>query len=223
MRHYSLLLLLLLPMLASAQNLQLHYDAATSHHQQRKLITSTLEMYKPDSLGSTFLFVDFNYSPDNSAAQLAYFEIARNISLPHTTLQLQFGYNGGLLVVLPSVGIQITPAWLAGIALPYHHKQLHLGASLLYRYESKPAQSHNLHFTGVWSWNSPKQRITLSGFIDIWTTTNEHQLVILTEPQLWFNLSKHFALGSEFEISRGFLAPDTNWYFYPTLGLKYTW
>ena len=55
---------------ASAQNVQLFYDT------ERECKTTTIEMFKPDSFGSTFFFADFDYSPKVSGA---YWEIAREL------------------------------------------------------------------------------------------------------------------------------------------------
>src|SRR5665648_1111147 len=40
-----------------AQNVQLHYDIG----KDRKYLTSTVEMFKPDKWGSTFFFIDMDY------------------------------------------------------------------------------------------------------------------------------------------------------------------
>ena len=45
---------------AQAQNTQLFYDAG------RGCATSTVEMFRPDAGGSTFFFIDFDYSPKAS-------------------------------------------------------------------------------------------------------------------------------------------------------------
>lgn len=58
MKNLFLGILLSFPVILSAQNLQLHYDFG----QDRKFFTSTLEMFKPDTLGSTFWFVDFDFN-----------------------------------------------------------------------------------------------------------------------------------------------------------------
>lgn len=56
-----------------AQNLQVFYDTG------RGCVTSTVEMFRPDGGGSTFFFVDFDYSPNAVGA-------ARNrIHLYHRT------------------------------------------------------------------------------------------------------------------------------------------
>ena len=59
---------------ASAQNVQLHYDLG------RNIATTTVEMFKPDAGGSTFLFVDLDYSPKVSGA---YWEISREFCFWH--------------------------------------------------------------------------------------------------------------------------------------------
>lgn len=41
----------------NAQNVQLHYDIG------RSCATSTVEMFRADGAGSTFFFVDLDYSP----------------------------------------------------------------------------------------------------------------------------------------------------------------
>ena len=62
---------------AKSQNVQLHYDLGEG----RNFFTSTVEMFRPDSWGSTFFFIDMDYSSDTrnvtNGVSLAYWEIAR--------------------------------------------------------------------------------------------------------------------------------------------------
>ena len=53
---------------AQGQNVQLHYDT------NRDIVTSTVEMFRADNCGSTFFFIDLDYSPKVSGA---YWEISR--------------------------------------------------------------------------------------------------------------------------------------------------
>ena len=55
---------------ALAQNVQVLYDT------QRGWVTSTVEMFHPDSFGSTYFFVDLDASPLVSGA---YWEISREL------------------------------------------------------------------------------------------------------------------------------------------------
>jgi hypothetical protein len=50
-------MLMLVSSNAVAQNIQVHYDFG------REMVTTTVEMFKPDAGGSTFFFVDMDYSP----------------------------------------------------------------------------------------------------------------------------------------------------------------
>ena len=57
-----------MPSKTSAQNIQLHHDI------DRNATTTTVEMFRPDAAGSTFFFIDLDYSPKVSGA---YWEISR--------------------------------------------------------------------------------------------------------------------------------------------------
>ena len=55
-----------------AQNIQLHYDFGRSLYdkdlQGRPLLTSTVEKFHPDTWGSTYFFVDMDYTSEGVAA-----------------------------------------------------------------------------------------------------------------------------------------------------------
>lgn len=76
---------------AVGQNLQLHYDF------DRRSVTSTVEMFRADGSGSTFFFVDLDYSPKVTGA---YWEIARELCFwkesKASWLSVHVEYNGGL-------------------------------------------------------------------------------------------------------------------------------
>ena len=96
MKIFSLFLMLLVGAPAFAQNLQVHYDFG----ENRNYITSTLEMFKPTDAGAWFWFVDFDYDSDRGSANLAYWEIARYLTLPVLDNQLsaKLEYNDGLVI-----------------------------------------------------------------------------------------------------------------------------
>ena len=77
--------------ITKAQNVQLLYDTG------RNCMTSTVEMFRPDSLGSTYFFVDMDYSPKVSGA---YWEISRELCFwkdtPVSWLSVHIEYNGGM-------------------------------------------------------------------------------------------------------------------------------
>ena len=100
-----------------AQNLQVHYDFGKT----RKLVTSTVEMFKPDKWGSTFFFIDMNYDVNNGKTMsLAYWEIARGIKLGKSPFAAHVEYNGGFgqFNMGSSYGAyQINDAWLTVLTI----------------------------------------------------------------------------------------------------------
>ena len=221
-------LLILLSLSLSAQNLQLHYDFGEG----RQYLTSTLEMFKPDDFGATFWFVDIDYNDGNSAnsAAMAYWEIARYITLPFlknspalSKLSATVQYNDGL-----NTFGGFGSVWLGGVSCPIDLKVITINTDLLYRHAEK--QPGNFQLTLVWFKSFCNEKLVFTGFMDIWGQENfdgdaggtDAQLVLLSEPQLWFNVSTHLALGGEVEISRNLIyAAGDAWKFMPTLGLKW--
>ena len=75
--YLFLIAILMLPITgALAQNLQIHYDFTSD----RNYVTTTFEMFKPDDWGSTFMFIDYDYS-NSSSASLTYMEIERDTKI----------------------------------------------------------------------------------------------------------------------------------------------
>ena len=69
-----LTLLLVIAVGIKAQNVQLHYDFGGALYDKdlhgRPVLTTTVEMFKPDKWGSTFIFIDMDYS--SKGVQAAY-------------------------------------------------------------------------------------------------------------------------------------------------------
>ena len=221
-------LLIFLSLNLSAQNLQLHYDFG----EKRQYLTSTLEMFKPDDFGATFWFVDIDYCDGVSAnsASMAYWEIARYITLPFlknsgafNKLSATIQYNDGLNTY-GSFG----SVWLAGISYPLDLKIITVSTDVLLRKAENRDPSYQLTF--VWFKPFIDGKLVFTGFMDIWGQDNHDgdadetnsQIVLLAEPQLWYNVTKNLAIGSEIEISRNFIyGGGSDLKIMPTLGLKW--
>lgn len=209
--------ILLLTVLLPAQNLQLHYDFGEG----RKYVTSTLEMFNPDDYGSTFFFVDFNY--DANGVQEGYWEIARDISFWKAPLTLHVEYNGGLNALVP---LQFNNAYLLGSAYAWNSAGYSSGFTLqaMYKYIQKNVSPHNFQLTGVWYLNFLNDKFSFTGFADFWRERQDFigtQFIFMTEPQLWYNVNKYFAIGGETEFGYNF-GGNPGWKICPTLGLKWT-
>lgn len=193
-----------------AQNVQLHYDLG----KDRNYLTSTVEMFKPDKYGSTFLFVDMDYGAgDVKGVSLAYWEIARTLSFWKGPVAAHIEYNGGFLQWKSGDlggAVTINDAWLAGPEYVYNNKDFTRGFALqaLYKYiQGKHDASFQL--TGVWYVHFLSNKMTFSGFADFWREDNVFEnvtteYVFLTEPQLWYNFTKNFSFGTEIELGNNF-------------------
>jgi hypothetical protein len=217
----------------SAQNIQTHYDFG----KDRKYVTTTVEMFKPDKLGNTFFFIDFDYGSNGveNSPSLAYFEIARCLKLGKSPFSWHGEYNGGLFNS-NGTGNNISNAWLTGIDYSWNAKDFSKGFSLKALYKNiantTDGKPNNFQLTAVWYLDFAKGKMRFSGFADFWreghmvssdgwATASEKTFIFLSEPQLWYNLNAHFALGTEFEFSNNFAGHD-GFMVNPTLAVKWT-
>ena len=234
MRHlYRIALVLLLTTLgAQAQNIQLHYDLGKQLYSKeqatRPALTSTVELFRPDSWGNTFFFVDMNYAQEG--VNSAYWEIAREFNLAKTPLALHLEYNGGL-----SNQFSFNNAYLAGLTYAWNQSDYQAGFTFtpMYKYLARQERPHSFQLTSTWYLHLAGGKLSFTGFADLWgdrhLVTGKNALVFLTEPQLWMNLNKfagvdpkfNLSVGTEWEISHNFAVLDTT-IINPTLALKWT-
>jgi hypothetical protein len=214
-----------------AQNIQMHYDFGSSLYSRdygmRPRLTSTVEMFKPDAWGSTFFFIDMDYTNDGITG--AYWEIARELRFGKPSpISLHVEYNGGLTSLFP-----FQNAWLGGLTYTYDSKDYQRGFSLsaLYKYIQRHGEPHNFQLTGVWYLHFGRNGIcTFSGFADWWRErTDAGDFIFMAEPQCWVNLNRikgvpdafRLSIGSEAELTNNF-SLHRGFYAIPTLALKWT-
>ena len=238
MKHIVFLLAVSLSPFISAQNLQLHYDFGKQEDGlKRHYYVGTFEYFRPDTLGYTFLFTDFEFNaPDKPrGASLGYFELSRTFSFPGLrdmpvvkNLLFHIEYNDGN-VIFPADdsttgGANLYNSWLAGPEYAVMLGDLSLNAMVLYKY-IRDSSGPDAQFTLVWFYPLWKNRFSLSGYIDIWSQDdfgNEKKIaVVYAEPQVWFNLVRHLSVGSEWKISKNFIEGSKRVEIFPTLGVKW--
>ena len=216
----------------NAQNIQLHYDFGRNIYPDqedgRQKVTITVEQFKADKWGSWYYFVDLDLS--RKFFKSAYTEISREFSFGSgSPFAAHVEYDGGLSEAAGS----FQQAALLGAAYNGHSADFSKtwSVQLLYKRYFKSydySRAYNsAQLTGVWGLNFAQNKCTFSGFIDFWRgeKANGHgQLVILTEPQFWYNFTPHFSVGSEIEISNNFiynLYDDKTFFINPTLAVKW--
>ena len=206
---------------ATAQNVQLHYDFASSLHddlKDRPELRTTVEMERFDKWGNTYLSVDMTY--DNDQMQFSYFEISRDLKFWDGPFAIHAEYNGGMK--------NISDAWLGGLTYTSGNLDGTRGYSVsaLYKHICHHDHPHNFQLTGVWGMSLFDGWCSFSGFADFWSEGST--LVFLSEPQFWVNLNKikgwekiNLSLGGEVEFSNNFGGMD-GFYTRPAVGAKWT-
>lgn len=218
---------------AQAQNIQLHYDFGrniyTGEEANRQKVTVTLEQFKADQWGSWYYFVDVDLS--RHFTESAYTEISREINLgKDLPFAAHVEYDGGL-----SKTGSFQQAGLIGGAYNGHTADFSKTWSVQLMYKQYFKSYDNTHsyasaqLTGVWGMNFLNDKLRFAGFIDFWRgeKANGHGcMVILSEPQLWYNITPNLAVGTEWEFSNNFVfnsdpTSDKTFFFNPTLALKW--
>ena len=219
---------------AQAQDIQLHYDFGrniyTGEEAGRQKVTLTVEQFKADQWGSWYYFVDFDLS--SHFVESAYTEISREFKLgKQSPFAAHVEYDGGL-----SRSMSFQQAALAGIAYNGHNADFSKtwSVQLLYKQFFKSYEDTHSYasaqLTGVWGLNFMNKKLTFSGFIDFWRGEKADRhgcLVVLSEPQFWYNFTDHFSLGTEWEFSNNFIyntdpSSTKTFFLNPTIAAKWT-
>ena len=245
MKHFfSTLALVATTVAAPAQNVQLHYDLGHSLNNDlgnRPSVTTTVEMFKPDTWGSTYLFTDIDYQRDGVAG--AYWEIAREFNVTkNKQWAFHVEYNGGLNSDEDTWNAtRFQHAVLAGGAWNWHSADFSRTFSVqaLWKYYFKNRHYGARPFNGfqlteVWGIQFAKGFCTFSGFCDLWYDPSANgKWIVISEPQFWWNLNKfkgwekiNLSVGTEWELSNNFVWNDkgehNRFYFIPTIAAKWT-
>jgi len=235
MKIIIVLVLLFISCIVKSQNLQMHYDFG----EDRKFYTATLEMFKPDTLGSTFWFVDFDFNFPGSPRSMsaAYWEISRDFYIPglrknpaFDQLTFHIEYNDGFTAYKEDTSdlmgsFTYNSVFLTGFTHPIRVGQVVLTSQWLCRMP-RGMDVPDFQFTLIWFRPVFKGKVLITGYADFYSQDkisdpDKKELVFQTEPQLWYLISPKIALGGEIEISKNFPFGPDEWKLMPTLGFRW--
>lgn len=229
---------------ANAQEVQtLHYDLGHTLYSDlaaRPNVTTTVEMFKTDKWGSTFLFTDVDYYGDGAAG--AYWEIAREFKLGKTSpFAAHVEYNGGATTLEDTqIGTRFQHAFLAGGAWNWATKDYNTTFSLqaMYKYYFSGQNRggfNGFQTTAVWGTNFFNKKPDLQRFLRcvVRQRCERKGSLLFPSHRLWFNVNAlkgcediHLSLGTEVEISNNFVfntrGESNHFYAIPTLAAKWT-
>ncbi len=228
--------------IVNGQNIQLHYNSSHALYDDlssRPRVFTTLELYKPDKWGHTFLFTDINYYADGAAG--VYWEISREFDISkNKQWAFHLEYNGGATSIKnTAIASRFQHAFLTGFAWNWASSDFNRTFSLqaLYKqYFNGMGRDGYAGFQGtaVWGLNFAKGLLTFSGFCDLWYDPDvKGNFILLSQPQFWVNLNAlkgmngvNLSLGTEVEVSNNFVFNDKGdndkFYVTPTLAVKWT-
>lgn len=239
MKKLLLILCLIVPLMG--QNLQVHYE----FRGDRNYLTSTLEQFTGDKLGLTYWFISAAYTDLGGTNHLAegsvtsvYGEFYRFFNIPKTNgLMAGIQYNDGLAVYsgfdMQSTlfGTAFGRTWLAGLAYNVPVGKMHVLTTVWLR--KKQGYDYDWQLTLAWGHNFANDKLTFNGFFDLWgeresvdadnpSSINPYKIVLLTEPQLYYNINPHLALGVKTQVSVNFeYGYDGQLRFAPTVAARW--
>lgn len=239
-RLFFLTIFAVMAMAAAAQlNIQLHYDLGHDLYgqqlSQRPRVTATVENFTPDKWGSTFFFIDIDFG--GNFVKNVYGELSRELRFWNAPFAAHIEINGGLNCATGS----FDNAYLVGPAWNWASKDFSktFSVQLMYKYlshkQNHGGSNHSVQLTEVWGVNFAKGLCTFSGYCDLWYDQGvSGRLVLLAEPQFWFNLwtlprindNAKWSVGTEVEISNNLVWPtdgiNNRFYAIPTVAMKWT-
>ena len=110
-------------------------------------------------------------------------------------------------------GFSIENAYLLGASYPFSLGNFHFSTYAAYKLYAFDKTSHDVQWTLTWNANFFDNKVTMSGFFDIWSQNKNKskegwksgkKAVIITEPQFWYNVTPNLSLGTEVEITSNF-------------------
>jgi hypothetical protein len=234
MKKIIIFFIFLTPSALWSQNLQLHYDFG----RDRKFCTATLEMFKPDSSGFTFWFVDFDFDfPGKPRSMSAvYGEISHDFYIPwlkHSAALKKLGfhieYDDGFTAYKDNEramrAASYNSVFLTGFSYPVKLGKVVITTEWLCRMP-RGMDVPDFQLTLVWFQPVFRNRILITGYMDIWSQDkvlhpDHKELVLQTEPQFWYLVRPWLGLGGEVEISRNFPVGPHPWTVNPTLAFRW--
>lgn len=238
MKYCLWIIFVLLATTIFAQNVQLHYDnrhSIDADNNDRNYTTLSFETFKLESYGSLFMKMDVDFKGAHNNPGNVFTQISHTFKFWQFPAFLHLEYSGGLGMDSKSgYGYAIDNAYMVGAAYPFPLGNAWWSTYLVYRYNNFTHGSHDLQYSLYWGQNFLRDKISLSGHLVLWTENKDHgdawtagqsgkKLLFLSEPQIWYNINKLLAVGTEIKLFYHVYSYSEGWLVYPTVAVKYNY
>ena len=237
--------LVLFPIQAFAQVLQLHYDFRHSvdpKHNPKNYPAFYFEYFKAFDSGKafikpgSFLFkVQAELTGEKHNTGQFFMQVSQAFRFWTPKIFLQIQYNGGLGIAEPGAyGYYLTNAFSLGAAHPFQSKNMRafFNAYISYKYTDFKKPSHDMISAFFWLIFFSNYSINFSGNLVFLTENRNHgddftinlsgkKFMFYGDPQIWFKLVKGFSLGTRLSLYYHVLRDDNSIQAYPTIGARY--
>lgn len=216
----------------NAQNIQLHFDPRHALHKEtfdKNSLIARFEMYKTDKWGATYGYIDFDFNQSKGNIGSAYLEISRDQKIKKLPVMAHVEFNGGVGKA-NDFGFSMPNAYLVGVSYMIQIKHIDINTYIAYKYNAFQKVSNDLQWTIRWNTNLCDNKLTISGFLDIYSennirvrTSNENKkkIVLLSEPQFWYNVTANLSFGTKIEISNNYFTSTNKVIVNPTIAAKW--
>lgn len=220
---------------ASAQDLQLHYDWRHSidpRNNARNFPALTFKAFKALELGSFLLKFEANLDGTQHNVSKGYLEVSQTLRLWKAPVYVLGEYTGGLgLFDGASGGYYLANAYIVGAAHPFKWNGGWANVSLGYKHTNFPRASHDPQASIHWG-RSLGRRWAFASTGVFWTQNRHHgddftagltgkRGSFLIENELWWQAVGLVSVGSNVRVSRNVYATDGRLLIYPTAGVRY--
>ncbi len=239
MKKLLLILCIIVPLMA--QNLQVHYQL----REDKQHISTTLEQFTGDKLGLTYWFISADYKDIQTNEHLLrgnmtsiYGEFYRFFNIPKLSgLMAGIQYADGFMIypeiveAIPDIdGMSFGRYWMLGLAYNVPIGNMYVLTSIWAK--KKQGYNYDWQLTLAWGHNFWQDRLTFNGYFDLWgerrsvdvnnsSSINPYKVVLLTEPQLYYNFNPHLAIGAKAQVSCNFEFGQDGLRFAPTIAARW--
>jgi uncharacterized protein DUF5020 len=232
-----------IPLNVFSQQLQFHYDlrhTVDPKHNPKNFPAIVFEYFKSQDSGTrfikpgSFLFkaqADLIGAKNNIAKY--YMEVSQSFRCWKPKIFVQLQYSGGLGIAEPgSYGFYISNAFSLGVGHPFQWQHTWFNVYACYTYHNFQKPSHDLLASFYWWKGAMNYKLQFAGDVELWTLNRNQgdsytagmkgkKISFYGEPQVWYNLTKHFYVGSKFNLYYHVLTDENIFQIYPTAALKY--